>query len=91
MLFIPICGAVTFARRSYERFDRQKEGTHMLRVGTSGYSYEDWKGFYYPENIKQSDMLPFYARDFETVEINYTYIPHASRAYAWRNGRKSTR
>lgn len=45
----------------------------MLRIGTSGYSYADWKGFFYPEKIKQSDMLPFYANEFETVEINYTY------------------
>lgn len=45
----------------------------MLRIGTSGYSYTDWKGTYYPSQIKQSDMLTFYARDFDTVEINYTY------------------
>ncbi len=44
----------------------------MLRIGTSGYSYADWKGYFYPEKIKQSDMLPFYARTFDTVEINYT-------------------
>lgn len=45
----------------------------MLRVGTSGYSYTDWKGTYYPSQIRQSDMLAFYAEDFDTVEINYTY------------------
>jgi uncharacterized protein YecE (DUF72 family) len=45
----------------------------MIRIGTSGYSYADWKGFYYPESIKNSDMLPFYANDFDTVEINYSY------------------
>ncbi|PLS82787.1 MAG: DUF72 domain-containing protein [Chloroflexi bacterium] len=45
----------------------------MLRIGTSGYSYADWKGFFYPPKIKQSDMLPFYAREFQTVEINFTY------------------
>lgn len=45
----------------------------MLRIGTSGYSYDDWKGFFYPDKIKNSDMLPFYAQSFDTVEINYTY------------------
>jgi uncharacterized protein YecE (DUF72 family) len=45
----------------------------MLRIGTSGYSYDDWKGFFYPEQIKNSEMLAFYARTFSTVEINYTY------------------
>ncbi len=44
----------------------------MIRIGTSGYSYKDWKGFFYPEHIKSSAMLPFYAREFDTVEINYT-------------------
>jgi uncharacterized protein YecE (DUF72 family) len=44
----------------------------MLRIGTSGYSYADWKGFFYPEKIRQGDMLPFYAGEFDSVEINYT-------------------
>lgn len=45
----------------------------MLRVGTSGYSYTDWKGEFYPANLKQAGMLPFYAQEFNAVEINYTY------------------
>ncbi len=45
----------------------------MLWIGTSGYSYTDWQGTYYPSQIKQVDMLTFYAKDFDTVEINYTY------------------
>lgn len=45
----------------------------MLRIGTSGYSYADWRGNYYPEDIKAPDMLSYYAREFDTVEINYTY------------------
>ena len=45
----------------------------MIHIGTSGYSYEDWKGPYYPERIKDNEMLPFYAQDFRTTEINYTY------------------
>jgi uncharacterized protein YecE (DUF72 family) len=45
----------------------------MIRIGTSGYSYDDWKGPYYPENIKSTDMLPFYAQEFGATEINYTY------------------
>ncbi len=42
-------------------------------IGTSGYSYPDWRGCYYPSQIKASEMLPFYAREFDTVEINYTF------------------
>lgn len=45
----------------------------MIHIGTSGYSYADWKGPYYPENIKDNEMLPFYAQDFRATEINYTY------------------
>lgn len=55
----------------------------MLRIGTSGYSYADWKGFFYPDDIRQGEMLPFYARAFDTVEINYTYYrPPSARTLA---------
>ena len=42
-------------------------------IGTSGYSYEDWKGYYYPANIEKSNMLKFYSKNFKTTEINFTY------------------
>lgn len=42
-------------------------------VGTSGYSYDFWKGTFYPETIKPAEMLAFYARRFRTVEINNTF------------------
>lgn len=42
-------------------------------VGTSGYSYQDWKGPFYPADISDRDMLAFYARRFPAVEINFTY------------------
>lgn len=45
----------------------------MLRIGTSGYSYADWKGCFYPSTVKQGEMLSFYAAEFDTVEINYTF------------------
>ncbi|HET9492748.1 MAG TPA: DUF72 domain-containing protein [Chloroflexia bacterium] len=45
----------------------------MIHIGTSGYSYQDWKGPVYPENIKDNEMLAFYAQHFNTTEINYTY------------------
>lgn len=44
-----------------------------VRAGTSGYSYKEWKGNFYPEKIAAADMLPFYARHFSTVEINNTF------------------
>jgi uncharacterized protein YecE (DUF72 family) len=45
----------------------------MIYVGTSGYSYKDWIGPFYPEGTKQRDMLDYYARHFPCVEINATY------------------
>ena len=42
-------------------------------VGTSGYSYKQWKGRFYPEKMKEPEMLGFYAQRFPTVEINNTF------------------
>ena len=42
-------------------------------TGTSGYSYKEWKGRFYPEKMKEADMLAFYAGRFPTVEINNTF------------------
>jgi uncharacterized protein YecE (DUF72 family) len=49
-----------------------------VRIGTSGYSFEDWRGNFYPAQIDKRKMLDFYAQHFTTVEINSTYyrIPH---------------
>jgi uncharacterized protein YecE (DUF72 family) len=49
-----------------------------VRVGTSGYSFEDWRGPFYPSDIDKGKMLDFYVQQFPTVEINSTYyrIPH---------------
>ena len=46
-----------------------------IRVGASGYSYDDWIGPVYPEGTKKSGMLAYYANSlpFGMVELNYTY------------------
>jgi uncharacterized protein YecE (DUF72 family) len=44
-----------------------------IRIGTSGFSYDDWKGHFYPTGMKRGDMLAYYARVFPSVEINSTY------------------
>ncbi len=46
-----------------------------ILVGTSGFSFPDWKGTVYPSNLKEKDMLFYYAYrlGFDTVEINSTY------------------
>jgi uncharacterized protein YecE (DUF72 family) len=42
-------------------------------VGTSGYSFKDWQGTFYPATMSSRGMLPFYATHFDTVEVNFTY------------------
>jgi uncharacterized protein YecE (DUF72 family) len=45
----------------------------MIRVGTSGFSYADWVGPFYPSGTRAEAMLPWYARHFDALEINFTY------------------
>jgi uncharacterized protein YecE (DUF72 family) len=42
-------------------------------AGTSGYSYKEWKGSFYPEKLATDQMLRFYGEQFDTVEINNTF------------------
>jgi len=51
----------------------------MIRVGTSGFSYKDWEGVFYPKDLAPADRLTYYAHEFDTVEINFSYyrIPTA--------------
>ncbi len=44
-----------------------------LYTGTSGFSYPEWKGTFYPSTLPGEDMLAFYAGTFLTVEINNTF------------------
>jgi len=44
-----------------------------IRVGTSGYSYKEWKGSFYPDDLPAAKMLPYYAERFDSVEINNTF------------------
>ena len=56
-----------------------------LYVGTSGYSYKEWKGAFYPKNLPVQQMLRFYGERFRTVEINSTFyaLPSASVLEGW--------
>lgn len=54
-------------------------------VGTSGYSYPEWKGSFYPAKLPAKQMLGFYSSHFRTVEINNTFYraPTASVLESW--------
>ena len=57
----------------------------MIRIGTSGYNYPEWRGTFYPEKFPTGKMLPYYAERFSTVEINYTFyrMPNAKTVAGW--------
>ena len=44
-----------------------------LLAGASGYSFKEWKGSFYPDNLRSEEMLAFYAERLPTVEINNTF------------------
>ena len=56
-----------------------------LYVGTSGFSYKEWKGSFYPEDLADKNMLRFYGERLRTVEINNTFyrLPKAEVLEAW--------
>lgn len=45
----------------------------QILTGTSGYSYKEWLGHFYPEKLPANAMLRYYAEHFSTVEINNTF------------------
>ena len=56
-----------------------------IKVGTSGWSYPSWRPGFYPEGLQPVEFLGFYARRFETVELNSTgyRLPSADQFRRW--------
>jgi len=56
-----------------------------IQVGTSGWSYKEWKGSFYPEKIPAAAMLPYYSSRFSTVEVNNSFyrIPAERVLLGW--------
>jgi uncharacterized protein YecE (DUF72 family) len=54
-------------------------------IGTSGWTYDDWQGHFYPEKVRGADRLSFYAQRFNTVEVNATFyrLPTGNMVRAW--------
>ncbi|KTD21095.1 DUF72 domain-containing protein [Legionella londiniensis] len=57
-----------------------------LRIGTSGWNYKSWQGEFYPEGINDSELLPYYAERFNTVELNNSFyqLPDKGHIKIWR-------
>ena len=56
-----------------------------LHVGTSGWSYPEWKGSFYPEDLASGAMLSYYAARFDSVEVNNTFyrLPKREVLQGW--------
>jgi hypothetical protein len=56
-----------------------------LFIGTSGYSYQHWRGVFYPKDLAQARWLEFYCEHFATVELNVTFyrLPKAQTFEGW--------
>ncbi|HEX8154748.1 MAG TPA: DUF72 domain-containing protein [Thermoanaerobaculia bacterium] len=56
-----------------------------IRLGTQGWNYDAWLGPFYPIGTRAADYLSFYARAFDTVEVDSTFyaIPAASTVREW--------
>lgn len=60
-------------------------GVMRLHTGTMGFSYADWAGIFYPRGTKPGDYLAWYAKNFDTVELDTTFhaTPPVDRVRRW--------
>ncbi|MEP7152664.1 MAG: DUF72 domain-containing protein [Nitrospira sp.] len=58
-----------------------------VRIGTSGWHYQHWRGPYYPPSVPPRAMLNYYAREFDTVEVNNSFyrLPSTTTFDTWNN------
>ena len=57
------------------------EAAAKILLGTSGYDYPEWKGIFYPEDLKRKDFLSYYSTQFNALELNNTFynMPDSQR------------
>jgi uncharacterized protein YecE (DUF72 family) len=62
------------------RIESTDSGGGEILVGTSGYSFDDWVGKFYPDGIRKGNMLSYYVQHFPVVEVNSSYyrIPRSA-------------
>ncbi len=59
----------------------------MIYLGTSGWSYDDWIGKFYPEDLQKNEWLKFYSKKFNTVEVNASFyrLPFKNMIRSWKD------
>jgi len=65
---------------------KQMRTLRHIHIGTSGWSYEHWQGYFYPKGLAADQRLAYYQRHFHTVEINSSFyrLPSPSVLARWR-------
>src|SRR5918992_5961654 len=68
------------------RQDRGSPRAAAFRIGCSGWQYKHWKGDFYPSDLPQRGWLEYYARHFDTVEVNNSFyrLPPEGVFDSWR-------
>ena len=63
------------------------DGRGVVRVGTSGWQYDDWRGRFYADDAPKRSWFSHYAAHFPTVEINATFygLPRTSTVERWHD------
>ncbi|MCL4378371.1 MAG: DUF72 domain-containing protein [Actinobacteria bacterium] len=60
-----------------------------IYIGTSGWSYDEWNGIFYPEDLKRSNWFSYYSKHFRTVEINNSFY-HLPKRQTFENWAEKT-
>lgn len=60
---------------------------HHIRIGATSWMNKDWRGIIYPAKIKATEYLHYYAKNFQTIELNATHyrIPTIEQVINWKN------
>jgi uncharacterized protein YecE (DUF72 family) len=93
---IPEVHILTLARHAcgwyYEQRNQtlryaDKAGRIMIRIGTSGWTYDSWKGRFYPEDLPRKKWLEYFSGEFAIVELNasFYHVPKKSVCEGWRS------
>src|SRR5436190_8026906 len=77
------CGAKVSPRPMAKTYD----GTKGVWIGTSGWTYDGWRGPFYPSDVPKKEWLAWYATRFASTEINFSFYrtPSLEAVRAWRD------
>jgi uncharacterized protein YecE (DUF72 family) len=71
--------------KELEMTAKELSNLHKLHLGTSSWSFSDWRGGFYPDSAAVKDHLPYYATQFNSVEVNTSFyaLPEPATLLQW--------